>query len=219
MIGLPFHLNSINMFLEIKRQDRYSRGELLLRTFFGALYIGIPHIFVMYFVMIYVAIMNFIAFWVILFTGKFPRSTFDLLLKFQSWAIRLGASFSNLIEGYPEIGLNGSHPHVTYHVTYPETVSRGSLLLKAMFGIFYVLLPHAFVLMFRQIAGAVLGAIAWWAVLITGEYPESWFKFQVGTIIWQQRINTYMSSMEDDYPPFSGKSDQELGRDQSTMVQ
>jgi len=29
--------------LNIKHQDTYSRGELLLRSFFGAFYIGIPH--------------------------------------------------------------------------------------------------------------------------------------------------------------------------------
>ena len=207
------------MILDIKRQDSYSRGELLTRTFFGFLYIGIPHIFVMYFVGIYVSIMNFIAWWVILFTGKYPKSTFDLMIKFQSWGIRLNASMSNLIDGYPEIGLEGSHPNVTYSVNYPENVSRGGLILKAMFGMIYCIFPHIFVLMFRAMAGAFLGMIAWWAILFTGEYPESWFKFQVGTMIWSQRISVYMGHMEDNYPPFSGKSDQELGRDQSAPQQ
>ena len=33
------------MKLDVTHQDSYSRGELLLRTFFGWLYIGIPHYF------------------------------------------------------------------------------------------------------------------------------------------------------------------------------
>ncbi len=205
------------MTLEIKRQEEYSRGDLLLRSFFGIFYIAIPHIFVMYFVSIYVGIMGFIAWWVMLFTGRFPKETFNLMVKFQSWGVRFSAVMSNLADPYPQIGLEGSHPNVTYHVPYPETVSRGSLIIKAMFGIFYVVLPHVFVLLFRSIWGSILSMLAFWVILFTGSYPEAWFNFQVGTMRWSQRISLYLSHMDDQYPPFSGKSDQELGRDQSPI--
>ena len=38
------------MKLTIEHQESYSRGELLLRTFFGWLYIVIPHLFILLFV-------------------------------------------------------------------------------------------------------------------------------------------------------------------------
>ena len=35
------------MKLTITHQEKYSRGELILRTLFGCLYIGIPHFFLL----------------------------------------------------------------------------------------------------------------------------------------------------------------------------
>ena len=62
------------MKLSIKLQDGYSRGQLLLRTFFGWLYILIPNGFVMFFVSIWAAILMFLAWWVILFLrGNIPK--------------------------------------------------------------------------------------------------------------------------------------------------
>ena len=40
------------MKLTITHQEHYSRGQLLLRTFFGWIYIAIPHYFVLMFVSI-----------------------------------------------------------------------------------------------------------------------------------------------------------------------
>ena len=37
------------MKLSIQHQESYSRGELLLRTIFGAIYIGVPHLFLLTF--------------------------------------------------------------------------------------------------------------------------------------------------------------------------
>jgi hypothetical protein len=47
--------------------------------------------------------------------------------------------------------------------------------------------------------------IAWWAVLITGEYPKGIHNFIVGTLRWSTRVNIYLSFLTDKYPPFSGK--------------
>ena len=65
------------MKLTVQHQESYSRGELLLRTFFGWLYIMIPHGFVLLFVALWSAILQFVAFWIILFTGRYPQSMFD----------------------------------------------------------------------------------------------------------------------------------------------
>ncbi|MFC2155921.1 hypothetical protein ACFLRB_05480 [Acidobacteriota bacterium] len=62
------------MKLTIKHQESYSRGELLLRTFFGWIYIVIPHDFALWLVGIWAGILSFLAWWVILFTGKYPQS-------------------------------------------------------------------------------------------------------------------------------------------------
>jgi hypothetical protein len=84
-------------------------------------------------------------------------------------------------------------------------VSQGLVLVRALFGWIYVGVPHGFCLYFRFIGTGVLMFLAWWAVLFTGRYPESWHAFNVGTLRWYTRIGLYLSYFTDEYPPFSGK--------------
>jgi hypothetical protein len=193
------------MKLDIQHQETYSRGELLLRSFFGWIYILVPHYFVMIFYGLGSMVVGFIAFWAILFTGKYPRGMFDYQVKFQRYMIRVAARFLNLVDGYPAFGLNAVDPMVTYEVAYPESLSRGLLLLKMFFGFFYVFIPHYFVLYFRMLWTYVLVLVAWFVVLFTGKYPAGMHAFNVGTLRWAYRVSLYMSNMTDVYPPFSGK--------------
>ena len=88
-------------------------------------------------------------------------------------------------------------------IEYPETSNRVSVLLRAMFGIWYVLIPHAFLLFFLQIGVMFVRVIAFWAVLFTGKYPEGMHAYMVGVIRWNIRVSAFMSYLTDTYPPFS----------------
>lgn len=193
------------MKLTIKHQESYSRGELLLRSFFGFIYIVLPHLFILMFVQIWAAILLFISWFSILFTGRFPQSNFEFLVGLYAWNIRLNARMYNLSDGYPAFGVNAADDTTSLEVEYPESLSRGHLLLKSFFGWIYCILPHVIVLMFRSIWGMILSFLAFWSVLFTGNYPASWHEFNVGTMRWSTRVNLYMSFMTDDYPPFSAK--------------
>jgi len=193
------------MTFDVKLQDSYSRGQLLLRSFFGIFYIAIPHFFVLMFVSIWASILNFIAFWVVLFTGVYPRNFFDFQVKLMQWSVRLNASLLNLTDEYPSIGINGSSTTVTLDIAYLEKLSRGTLLLRTFLGVFYIYIPHGFCLYFRAIAASFVSMLAWWIVLFTGKYPENMFAFVAGTIRWTVRLGAYASFMTDEYPPFSGK--------------
>jgi hypothetical protein len=193
------------MKLIIKHQESYSRGELLLRAIFGWAYIMLPHIFVLLFVQIWASILLLISWFSILFTGRFPQSNFEFLVGILKWGLRVNARVYNLSDGYPAFGVNATDEHTSLDVEYPESLSRGHLLLKTFFGAIYCAFPHAFVLMFRMLWGMILSFLAFWAVLFTGNYPEKWHAFNVGTIRWSTRVNLYLSFMTDDYPPFSGK--------------
>jgi hypothetical protein len=199
------------MKLEIKLQERYSRGELLLRFFLGWAYIVLPHMFLLFFVGLWGAVLSFISFWVILFTGRYPQSFFEFQVGLIQWQTRVNARMYNLSDGYPAFGFSETDEYTSVEIEYPETISRGYTLLRLFFGGIYVMIPHGFVLYFRTIATSVLTFLAFFAVLFTGEYPESWHKFNVGTLRWGIRVNMYLSNMTDDYPPFSGKTDEELG--------
>ena len=96
-----------------------------------------------------------------------------------------------------------SYP-VTYQVDYPETLSRGKLILKVLFGWLYCGIPHGIVLWFYGIAASVVLFISFWAILFTGKYPKGMFDFVVGYYRWTNNVSAYLALMRDEYPPFSG---------------
>ena len=193
------------MKFEIKYQENYSRSELLLRSIFGWIYILLPHAFLLVFLGIWSAILTFISFWVILFTGRYPQSFFEFQVDLLRWNNRLNARFYNLSDGYPAFGLKAEDEFTDFDMEYPETIDRGLVLIRFFFGFIYVLLPHGFILYFRTIAMMILSFLAFWVVLFTGKYPQSWHEFNVDTLRWIIRVNLYMTYMSDTYPPFNGK--------------
>ena len=96
------------MKLTIQHQERYSRGELLLRTLFGWLYILIPHVFILVFVGLWGAILQFVAFWIILFTGRYPQSMFEFQVGLMKWNLRVSARLYNVSDGYPAFGVKST---------------------------------------------------------------------------------------------------------------
>ncbi len=191
------------MVFDIKHAERQSRGELLLRSFFGLIYMYLPHAFVLFFLGLWGAILGFISWWIILFTGRYPQSFFEYQVKLIRWQARLSARQFNLIDGYPAFGLDAVDPAVVVDIPYPQSLSRGTLLLRLFFGFLYVIIPHGFVLFFLAIGVYVVLFIGWWIILFTGQLPVGMHNFLVGFLRWNQRVNLYMANMTDVYPPFS----------------
>lgn len=196
------------MTLEIKHQESYSRGELLLRTFFGAIYIAIPHFIVLIFISLAGSVLNFLAWWAILFTGRYPQSWFEFQVKQMRWGLRVTSRLYNLSDGYPAFGLNAADDRVTFEVEYPEHISRGLLLARTFFGWIYVLIPHGIILGLMSYAVFFILFLNWWIVLFTGKIPHSLFDFVLRFLRWSYRVQLYMSYMTDQYPPFHGNPDE-----------
>jgi hypothetical protein len=191
------------MTYDIKYAESLSRGELLLRTILGWLYLGLPHFFLLFFVGLWGAILGFVSWWIILFTGRYPQSFFEFQLGLQRWQARLSARMFNLADGYPAFGVSATDEAVTVDIPYPESLSRGMLLVKAFFGFIFVLIPHGFVLFFLTIGLYVAVFIGWWAILFTGKLPKGIHDFVTGYLRWNFRVGAYLGNMTDTYPPFS----------------
>jgi hypothetical protein len=186
----------------ITHQPSYSRGELILRTLFGFIYILIPHMFVLFFISIAALFINFLAFWIILFTGNYPKGMWDFMLGMLRWNLRLNARMQNLSDGYPAFGLNAADDHTRIELEYPAKSSRGLLLLRTFFGIFYILIPHGFCLLFLALGAVFVKIIAFWVVLFTGNYPKGMHDYMTGVIRWSMRVSAYYYNLTDTYPPF-----------------
>ena len=192
----------------IKHQESYSRGELILRTLFGVFYMALPHLFLLIFLQLWSAILNLITFWIILFTGQFPEGMFKFQLNLRRWNLRLQARMMNLSDGYPAFGLESEDENIIIELERPVKSNRISILLRQIFGIFYVLIPHVFCLYFVMIGMSFVQFIAFWIVLFTGKFPVGMHTFIVGVLRWQFRLDAFMSFMTDTYPPFSTKGDE-----------
>lgn len=91
-------------------------------------------------------------------------------------------------------------------MTYPITAdiaTPGKLSRLTSFFRYFMAIPHWVVLYFIGIAAGILIFLAWWAILFTGKYPQSFFTFVAGYLRWMTRVNGYYLLLTDQYPPFS----------------
>jgi len=86
--------------------EKLSRGMLLLKLFFGWLYVGIPHGVCLYLLGIAQGVITIIAFFAILFTGKYPKGLFDFSVGVMRWGNRVTAYLTFMRDEYPPFKLD-----------------------------------------------------------------------------------------------------------------
>lgn len=84
--------------------EKLSRGVLLLKTFFGWLYVAIPHGIALAFYGLAAFVVTCIAWFAILFTGRYPRGMFDFVVGMIRWQMRVNAYLFLLTDTYPPFG-------------------------------------------------------------------------------------------------------------------
>jgi hypothetical protein len=141
-------------------------------------------------------ILVFLAWFAILFTGRFPQSFLGFCLKIFHWQQNVAAYTYLLASPYPPFG-EGPYP-LKLDVQPVEEHNRLTTFFR-----FILAIPHFIVLFFLGIAAFLLTIVAWFAILITGEYPAGFYDFVVGVMRWAVRVTAYMLLFVDEYPPFS----------------
>jgi hypothetical protein len=156
----------------------------------------IPHLVVLYFLGIAVAVVTFIAWFAILVTGNYPRGMWEFALMVHRWQVRVNAYTCLMRDEYPPFG-NDPYP-VRFEIAYPTQMSRWLIFVKWL-----LVIPHAFCLAVLGFAAAFVLLFAFFAILFTGRYPQGAFEFLVGLLRWNSRVTLYSGLMTDVYPPFS----------------
>ncbi|MGE0539678.1 MAG: DUF4389 domain-containing protein [Dehalococcoidia bacterium] len=143
------------------------------------------------------SILVFIAWFAILFTGRFPESFRDFVMMIYRWTMNVHAYIALQTNPYPPFSGNEPYP-LRVHVRPADIHNR----LTVAFRIFLVI-PHVIVLFFLQFAQGIVSVIAWFVILITGQYPEGMYGFSAGVSRWYARVYAYSFLLVDEYPPFS----------------
>ena len=192
--------------LSIDRQEQFSRGHLLLKAFLGWLYVGIPHGIILFFYGIVVAVIYPISALAILFTGKFPEGLFNIVFGYNCWSLRVNAYLDFMTDRYPPFSAqHDPDSPVMLYIEYPQSMSRGHMLLKFFFGWIYAGIPHGLILLLYGLAVGIVNIISFFTILFTGRYPEGMFRFVQGYFRWSMRVKVYLALMSDRYPPFNGR--------------
>ena len=146
-------------------------------------------------------VVTVIAFFSILFTGKYPKSLFDFVVGVFRWNWRVSFyGYSALgTDKYPPFTFEKAPYPADFDVVYPERLSQGLVLVKW----WLLAIPHYIILYFLEIVMEVLIIVIAIILLFTGKYPEDLFKFILGVNRWIYRVYAYVTLMTDIYPPFS----------------
>ena len=193
--------------LDVAYPEHLGRPHLLLKLFLGWIYVGIPHGIILYIYGILASIATLIAFIAILITGRYPLALFNFVVGYLRWSARVNAYWIYfMVDAYPPFSNADADNPVTLEIEYPETLSRGKAILKLLLGWLYAGIPHGIALAIYFIAVVVVLFISWWAVLITGRFPQGFFDFVLGFMRWDNRLSAYLYLLRDEYPPFNGRA-------------
>ena len=94
-----------------------------------------------------------------------------------------------------------SYP-AAFEADYAEQRSRLTAFFRLLLAI-----PHAIVLYIYGIVASVLVIVAWFAIVLTGRYPQGLYGFIAGFVRYTTRFLAYTVLLCDPYPPFSGSDD------------
>jgi Domain of unknown function (DUF4389) len=170
-------------------------------------FLAIPQLFIAYALSMVRAVLTLVSFFTVLFTRRIPRPLFDAIAMTFRYEWRAVSYALFLREEYPPFDFepaaadDGVDPHTLVTFTYPEQMSRWQPLVKWLLAF-----PHYLVLAALGIGAIGVTIAGFFAVLVTGEYPQGLRDFLVGVYRYSVRVQAYVGLLTDEYPPFSLQS-------------
>jgi hypothetical protein len=196
--------------IEASLDPRLSRWLWLVKWL-----LAVPHYIVLFFLWIAFVCVTFVAFFAILFTGRYPRPLFDFSLGVLRWNWRVSYYAHTALgtDRYPPFTLADvpGYP-ARLDIAYPGRLSRGLVLVKW----WLLAIPQYIVVGIFVYSGSwgardgwgggglipFLSLVAVVVLAVTARYPVHLFDFLMGLVRWVARVTAYAALMTDAYPPF-----------------
>jgi hypothetical protein len=138
-----------------------------------------------------------ISWFAILFTGRHPEGLWKLCAFYLRWRTRAMAYTALLRDEYPPFG-DGLYPVELEFEAPTAPRDRVTVAFRLILAI-----PHIIALVILGIAWMLAGIVAWFSILFTGDFPAALYRFSVGVMQWNLRVESYLLLLRDEYPPFS----------------
>lgn len=179
--------------VEVDYSAKRSRWKAFLRYF-----LAIPWLIWGAIISIGTIIVNLIAWFAIVITGRYPAGMYNFSVGAMRYANRVNGFTTLLTDVWPPFDL-GEHPEYPVRARFaprPERQSR----LKAFFR-FILVIPIDIVYYVFSIVSAIALFVAWIVCVIAGKQPEGLQTFLVGWVGYQLRFSSYHLLLRDEYPP------------------
>ena len=179
--------------------DAILEGRSRLKTFFRGLLVIPWHIVVtLYSIAAFVAVV--IAWFAIVFTGRYPEGLYNFNAGFLRLATRVNGFYYLLNDEWPPFG-GEEAPGYPVRVAVPPPLDAYSRL-KTGFR-FIVGIPVLILGWVWSLVLSVVAIIAWFAILFTAKLPEGLFEPMRGASAYLARAGGYFLLLTEDWPPFS----------------
>lgn len=143
------------------------------------------------------AVVAIIAWFAIVFTGRYPDGLWDLAAYYLRWRVRVLAYAALLRDEYPPFG-EGDYAAQLELERPLEARDRMTVAFRPI-----LVIPHLLAIWLIGLGWAVVTVLAWFAILFTGRHPQPLYAYGVGALRWTTRVEAYLLLLRDEYPPFT----------------
>jgi Domain of unknown function (DUF4389) len=177
----------------------YVEKRSRLTTFFR-LILAIPHIFVVFFYVLAAEVVVILAWFALLFTGRYPQGMYDFVAGALRYATRVCGYVFLLTDEYPPFSGDPATPYPVDLVIAPPKAEYSRL--KVLFRII-LMIPVYIISYAMQIVAQVGALLAWFAIVILGRQPKGLQDMTALGVSYQQRAYGYFFLLTEDWPPFT----------------
>jgi hypothetical protein len=179
--------------------DPALEGRNRLTSFFRYI-VAIPWLIVAYVYGIVAEIAAIIAWFAIVFTGRYPEGLYNFNAGYLRMSSRTNSYLYLLTDEFPPFG-GEEAPNYPVRIGVPAPLGQYNRLktgLRLIIGIPVILLAIV-----QAIILYVVSIIAWFVILFTGKLGEGLFNPMRSAMAYLTRASGYFLLITEDYPPFS----------------
>ena len=179
-------------------EAQYVEKRSRLSTFFRYL-LAIPHFVVLLFWGFFAEIAVFIAWFAIVFAGRYPEGLYNFVAGFARYATGVNAYLSLMTDDYPPFsGDDASYPAQLRLPPRPENYDR----IKTLFRII-LLIPVAIIGYAMRFVWTFGSFLSWIVIVVMGKQPKGLQEMTQLGLSYEVRIMPYALLLTEAFPAFS----------------